>query len=88
MQKKRLSFSEKEGKVFYQIISHLKLSFVADRPPPPHIAYQELLMPAETSLLAVVLISLKMMNLFSEKHILAFEIDGEIQTREKLKLRG
>jgi len=32
-----------------RIISHLKLSFVADRPPPPHIAYQELLMAAETS---------------------------------------
>jgi ribosomal protein S27E len=32
-----------------RIINHLKLSFVADRPPPPHIAYQELLMAAETS---------------------------------------
>jgi hypothetical protein len=27
-----------------RIISHLKLTFVAERPPPPHIAYQELLM--------------------------------------------
>jgi hypothetical protein len=31
-----------------RIINHLKLSFVADKPPPPHIAYQELLMAAET----------------------------------------
>lgn len=29
------------------IINHLKLSFVADRPPPPHMAYQELLMTTE-----------------------------------------
>ena len=43
----RLSFSEKEGKVCYLLINHLKLTFVADKPPPPHIAYQELLMAAE-----------------------------------------
>ena len=30
-----------------RIIGHLKLSFVAERPPPPHIAYQEVLMAAE-----------------------------------------
>jgi hypothetical protein len=30
-----------------QIIDHLKLSFVAAKPPPPRIAYQELLMAAE-----------------------------------------
>jgi hypothetical protein len=30
-----------------RIINHLKLTFVADKPPPPHIAYQELLMAAE-----------------------------------------
>jgi hypothetical protein len=30
-----------------RIINHLKLSFVADRPPPPHIASQEVLMAAE-----------------------------------------
>jgi hypothetical protein len=30
-----------------RIIDHLKLPFVAERPPPPHIAYQELLMAAE-----------------------------------------
>jgi hypothetical protein len=30
-----------------RIIGHLKLTFVAERPPPPHIAYQELLMAAE-----------------------------------------
>ena len=29
------------------IINHLKLSFVAAKPPPPWIAYQELLMAAE-----------------------------------------
>jgi transposase len=32
-----------------RIIDHLKLTFVAERPPPPHIAYQEVLMAAETS---------------------------------------
>ena len=32
-----------------RIINHLKLTFVADRPPPPHIAYQEILMAAETT---------------------------------------
>jgi hypothetical protein len=32
-----------------RIINHLKLSFAAYRPPPPHIAYQELLMAAMTS---------------------------------------
>ena len=32
-----------------RIINHLKLTFVADRPPPPHIAYLEILMAAETS---------------------------------------
>jgi hypothetical protein len=30
-----------------RIINHLKLTFVADRPPPPHLIYQELLMAAE-----------------------------------------
>ena len=30
-----------------RIINHLKLTFVAERPPPPHIAYQEFLMAAE-----------------------------------------
>ena len=32
-----------------RIINHLKLTFVAERPPPPPIAYQELLMAAEAS---------------------------------------
>ena len=32
-----------------RIINHLKLVFVADRPPPPHIVYQEVLMAVETS---------------------------------------
>jgi hypothetical protein len=31
-----------------KIINHLKLTFVAERPPPPHIVYQEVLMAAET----------------------------------------
>jgi len=30
-----------------RIIDHLKLTFVAERPPPPHTAYQEILMAAE-----------------------------------------
>ena len=32
-----------------RIIDHLKLTFVAERPPPPHIAYQEVLIAAESS---------------------------------------
>jgi hypothetical protein len=32
-----------------KIINHLKLTFVAERPPPPQLAYQEILMAAETS---------------------------------------
>jgi hypothetical protein len=31
-----------------RIIDHLKLTFVADKPPPAHLAYQELIMAAET----------------------------------------
>jgi len=45
----RLSFSEKEGKVCYRIINHLRLTFVASKPPPPRIVYQEVLMASETS---------------------------------------
>jgi hypothetical protein len=30
-----------------RIINHLKLTFVADKPPPPRIVYQEVLMAAE-----------------------------------------
>jgi hypothetical protein len=30
-----------------RIINHLKLTFFAERPPPPQIAYQEVLMAAE-----------------------------------------
>jgi hypothetical protein len=30
-----------------RIINRLKLAFVADKPPPPRVAYQELLMAAE-----------------------------------------
>jgi len=32
-----------------RIIGYLKLTFVADRPAPLHIAYQEVLMTAEAS---------------------------------------
>ena len=32
-----------------RIIDHLKLTFVAERPPPTHLAAQELLMAAEAS---------------------------------------
>lgn len=32
-----------------RIINHLKLTFVAERPPPPRIAYQKLLMDADIS---------------------------------------
>ena len=32
-----------------KIIEHLKLTFVADKPAPAHLAYQEVLMAAETS---------------------------------------
>jgi len=32
-----------------RIIDHLKLTFVAERPPPPHLVYQEFLMAVETS---------------------------------------
>lgn len=31
-----------------RIIAHLKLTFVAERPPPPHLVYQKLSMAAET----------------------------------------
>ncbi len=31
-----------------RIINHLNLTFVADKPPPPQIAYQKVLMAAET----------------------------------------
>jgi hypothetical protein len=32
-----------------RIINHLKLSFVASKPPPPHLVYQEFLVAAEPS---------------------------------------
>jgi len=41
-----ISFIE-DHKVIDKIIAHLKLTFEAERPPPPHIAHQELLMAAE-----------------------------------------
>ncbi len=36
--------------VVAKIVNHLKLTFVAERPPPAHIASQKLLMAAETSI--------------------------------------
>ncbi|MCK4431598.1 MAG: acid--CoA ligase [Candidatus Aminicenantes bacterium] len=36
-----------DHKVIDKIINHLKLSFMAERPPPPQIVQQELLMVAE-----------------------------------------
>jgi hypothetical protein len=36
-----------EFSVVDRIINHLKLTFVASKPPPPRIAYQEVLMAAE-----------------------------------------
>ena len=38
-----------EYTVVDRIIDHLNLTFVADRPPPPQVAFQEYLMPAESS---------------------------------------
>jgi hypothetical protein len=40
---------EVERMDYLEFIAHLKLTFVADKPPPPHLAYQKLLMAAETS---------------------------------------
>jgi hypothetical protein len=36
--------------VVERIIDHLNLTFVADKPPPPQIAYQEVLMAPESSI--------------------------------------
>jgi hypothetical protein len=33
-----------------QIIDHLILTFVAEKPPPPQVAFQELLMAVETGI--------------------------------------
>ena len=38
-----------EYAVVDRIIDHQKLTFVAERPPPTHLAYQEVLMAAEAS---------------------------------------
>ena len=38
-----------EFSVVDRIINHLKLTFVAERPPPTHLAYQEVLMAVEAS---------------------------------------
>jgi hypothetical protein len=38
-----------DSSVVDRIINHLKLTYIADKPPPPHLAYQEVLMAAETS---------------------------------------
>jgi hypothetical protein len=36
-----------------RIIDHLKLTFVADKPPPPHLAHQEVLVAAGTTMVVV-----------------------------------
>jgi hypothetical protein len=41
-----ISFIE-DHKVIDKIIDHLKLSFIAERPPPPQVLWHELLMAAE-----------------------------------------
>ncbi len=43
-----ISFIE-EPKTIDRIIRHLKLSFQTERPPPSHVAHQELLMATEES---------------------------------------
>ncbi len=45
---KVIAFIE-DNKVIDNIISHLKLSFQAERPPPPQVVQQELLMATEES---------------------------------------
>jgi hypothetical protein len=45
---KVISFIE-DHKVIDKIIAHLKLTFSAERPPPPQIAHKQLLMAAEES---------------------------------------
>jgi hypothetical protein len=47
--KMRIIASITDYSVVDRFINHLKLSFVAERPPPPQIVYQELLMAAEKS---------------------------------------
>ncbi len=43
----RIIFFIEDHKVIDKIIKHLKLSFIAERPPSPQVAQQELLMAAE-----------------------------------------
>ncbi len=43
-----ISFIE-DSKVIDKIICHLRLSFIAERPPPPNNVQQELLMAADES---------------------------------------
>jgi len=43
---KIISFIE-DHKVIYKIIAHLKLTFMAERPPPPQILQHELLLATE-----------------------------------------
>lgn len=47
-QMKIISFLE-DHKVIDKIIDHLKLTFISERPPPPHDVQHELLMAAEES---------------------------------------
>jgi hypothetical protein len=45
----RVIASLSDFSVVDRITNHLKLAFIADKPPPPRIAFQELLMSAEAS---------------------------------------
>jgi len=44
---KRYGFFLTDYAVVDEVINHLRLTFVAERPPPPALAYQEHLMAAE-----------------------------------------
>ena len=46
-QKMRIIAFLTDHSVVDRIINHLKLTFIADRPPPPHLVSQEFLMAAE-----------------------------------------
>jgi hypothetical protein len=44
----RMDYLEFIARRTSHIIDHLKLTFVADKPPPAHLAYQEILVAVET----------------------------------------
>jgi len=43
-----MDYLESIARTTSHIIDHLKLTFVADKPPPAHLAYQEILVAVET----------------------------------------